>query len=97
MVVSWTVGARRACAQWAAKMAGFRCAVARATPLKGRGLQLMYIARRHHSITEGESEVKGVFGMAHRDSKWEAMPCSIPAARCRLRRCQRFRHECPVA
>ena len=23
----------------------------------------MYIARRHHSITEGESEVKGVFGM----------------------------------
>ena len=38
----------------------------------------MYIARRHHSIPEGESEVKGVFGMGYRDSKWEAMPRSIP-------------------
>ena len=37
----------------------------------------MYIARRH-SITEGESEVKGVFGMGNRESKWEAMPRSIP-------------------
>ena len=36
----------------------------------------MHIARRHHSIPEGE--VKGVFGMGYRDSKWEAMPRSIP-------------------
>ena len=50
----------------------------RTPPLKGRGFQLVYIARRHHAITEGESEVKGVFGMGDREGKWEAMPHSIP-------------------
>ena len=38
----------------------------------------MYIARRHHSIPEGESEVKSVFGMGYGDSKREAVPRSIP-------------------
>ena len=47
-------------------------------PLKGRGFQLVYIARRHHSIPEGESEIEGVFGIGYGDSKWEAMPRSIP-------------------
>ena len=50
----------------------------RTLPLKGRGIQLVYIARRDNSSTKGESEVKGVFGVGYGDSKWEAMPRSIP-------------------
>ena len=50
----------------------------RALPLKGRGVELVDVARRHNSGTEGESEVEGVFGVGYGKSKGEAMPCSIP-------------------
>ena len=52
----------------------------RTLPLKGQGFQLVYIARRHYSIPEGESEIEleGVFGVGDGDSKWEAVPRSIP-------------------
>ena len=50
----------------------------RTLPLKGRGVELVDVARRDNSITEGESEVEGVFGVGYGKSKGEAMPCSIP-------------------
>ena len=38
----------------------------------------MNVTRWDHSGTEGESEVEGVIGAAHRNSKREAMPRAIP-------------------
>ena len=49
----------------------------RTLPLKGRGVELVDVARRDNSATEGESEVD-VFGVGYGKSKGEAMPCSIP-------------------
>ena len=46
--------------------------------LKGRGVELVDVARRDNPSTEGESEVEGVFGIGYGYSKWKAMPCSIP-------------------
>ena len=38
----------------------------------------MNVARWDHSGTKRESKVKGVIGVAHSDSKREAMPSAIP-------------------
>ena len=50
----------------------------RAFPLKSGSFKLVNVARWDHSGTEGESEAKGMIGVAHRDSKREAMPRAIP-------------------
>ena len=50
----------------------------RAFPLKSGSFKLVNVARWDHPGTEGESEVKGMIGVAHRDSKREAMPRAIP-------------------
>ena len=38
----------------------------------------MNVARWDHPSTEAKSEVEGVIGVAHRNSKGEAMPRAIP-------------------
>ena len=50
----------------------------RTFPLKSGSFKLVNVARWDHPGTEGESEVKGVFSVAHRNSKREAMPRAIP-------------------
>ena len=40
----------------------------RTLPLKGRGVELVDVARRDKSGTEGESEVEGVFSVTYSDS-----------------------------